>query len=147
MKFSTVCVDSNVLLNRYLAQPLSHLAKARWDAWAAQKCRIVAPPLLLYEITSVLRKNVYQRLMTPENGLELLQEILRLPIGYISPPDLHVRAYRFATRFNRPTAYDSHYLAVAETLGCEFWTADGKLANAVRGDLPWVKFLGDDTPS
>lgn len=29
-----------------------------------------------------------------------------------------------AKHFNRPAAYDAHYLALAEMLGCEFWTAD-----------------------
>jgi predicted nucleic acid-binding protein len=28
------------------------------------------------------------------------------------------------------TAYDSAYVALAETLGCELLTADGRLANA-----------------
>jgi len=51
-----------------------------------------------------------------------------------------------ATHFNRPTAYDAHYLALAEMLGCEFWTADRRLYNAVKEELPWVKWLSDFRP-
>ncbi len=40
-------------------------------------------------------------------------------------------------RLNRAAAYDSFYLALAESLGCELWTADQRLHNAV--DLPWVR--------
>ena len=47
-----------------------------------------------------------------------------------------------ATRFNRPTAYDAKYLALAEMMNCEFWTADERLFNAVRDELSWVRWLG-----
>jgi predicted nucleic acid-binding protein len=48
-----------------------------------------------------------------------------------------------AKKFDRPAAYDSHYLALAEMLGCELWTGDRRLYNAVKDELPWVKWLGD----
>jgi len=51
-----------------------------------------------------------------------------------------------ATRLNLPAAYDAYYLALAEMLGCEFWTADKKLCNTVKDSLPWVKFLGEYQP-
>ena len=47
-----------------------------------------------------------------------------------------------ATRFNRPAAYDAHYLALAEMMNCEFWTADRRLFNVVKDELPWVRWLG-----
>jgi len=53
--------------------------------------------------------------------------------------------YALAAQFNRPAAYDSQYLAVAERLGCEFWTADERLYNAVKTHLSWVKWLGNFT--
>ena len=46
------------------------------------------------------------------------------------------------TRFNHPAAYDAHYLALAEMMDCEFWTADERLFNAVRDELSWVRWLG-----
>jgi predicted nucleic acid-binding protein len=46
-------------------------------------------------------------------------------------------------RLNRAAAYDSFYLAVAESLGCELWTADQRLSKAV--DLPWVCLAGGPT--
>jgi predicted nucleic acid-binding protein len=56
---------------------------------------------------------------------------------------IHERAWQLATEFGRPTAYDTHYLALAEHLGCPFWTADQRLFNAVSDKLEWVHFLGD----
>ena len=61
----------------------------------------------------------------------------------MSDDSLLKRAYELATQYNRPTAYDSQYLAVAERLNCEFWTADERLANAVGNDLSWVRWVGN----
>ncbi len=52
-----------------------------------------------------------------------------------------------AERFRRPATYDPHYLALAEREGCEFWTADERLWNAVKADLPWVRWLGERVPA
>ena len=41
-----------------------------------------------------------------------------------------------------PATYDAHYLALAEWLGGEFWTADGPLARTVQPVLPWVHLVG-----
>ncbi|MBN1285209.1 MAG: type II toxin-antitoxin system VapC family toxin [Anaerolineae bacterium] len=65
------------------------------------------------------------------------------PVHLLMDDDLLRRAYDLATRFNRPTAYDAQYLAVAERLACEFWTADDRLFHAVAGELPWVRRLSD----
>ena len=44
-------------------------------------------------------------------------------------------------RRNRPEAYDTQYLAVAEREGCEFWTTDSRLYNSVHHTLPWVQLV------
>ena len=52
-------------------------------------------------------------------------------------------AREIARQFNRSKIYDSVYVALAELRGCEFWTADHLLFNAVKAVLPFVKFLAD----
>ncbi len=47
-----------------------------------------------------------------------------------------------AQALNLPTIYDALYLALARDHGCEFWTADERLYNAVRDRLPWVHWIG-----
>jgi predicted nucleic acid-binding protein len=34
---------------------------------------------------------------------------------------------------------DASYLALAESVGCDLWTADGRLVRAVGAALPWLK--------
>jgi len=35
------------------------------------------------------------------------------------------------------------YLALAELMKAEFWTADERLCNAVRKEFPHIRWLGD----
>ena len=143
---SWVCVDSNVALNLYLSQPLRPKAKARWQTWVEVGMRFAAPPLFRYEATATCRKTVYQGILRAEQAADVLREVLALPLDYLAPPDLHQRAYALATQLGRPTAYDAHYLVVAQVLNCEFWTADQRLVNAARDTFPWIKWLGDYEP-
>jgi predicted nucleic acid-binding protein len=55
------------------------------------------------------------------------------------PPDAAqaTLAYDWTLRLNRAAAYDSFYLALAETLGADLWTTDRRLSAAVG--LPWVR--------
>ena len=54
---------------------------------------------------------------------------------------MHEQALDLAERFAFQAAYDAHYLALAEWLGGEFWTADGRLVQAVQAGLPWVHLV------
>jgi len=66
---------------------------------------------------------------------------LALPLELHGEPDLHWRALELAAKFSLPAACDAHYLALAELLEGEFWTADGRLARTVRSSLPWVHLV------
>lgn len=54
---------------------------------------------------------------------------------------LHQQALKIATTYRLPATYDAHYLALAERLNIELWTADRRLFNAVHSSLIWVKML------
>ena len=54
--------------------------------------------------------------------------------------DLHLAAWELARVHNQRRVYDCIYLAAAQAEGCDQWTGDRRLVNAV--DLPWVRWLG-----
>jgi predicted nucleic acid-binding protein len=68
--------------------------------------------------------------------------LLAQPVQAMIDDALLRRGFALATQFNRPTAYDAQYLAVAERLGYDFWTADERLYNVVNTQLSWVGWLG-----
>lgn len=51
-------------------------------------------------------------------------------------------AFDWTIRLKRAPAYDSYYLALAEIMGCDLWTADRRLCKAVN--LSWIRVVGVD---
>jgi predicted nucleic acid-binding protein len=102
-----------------------------------------APTLWAYEITSALCKVVHFGALTPGQGQRALMLAQKLDVRPVPPDHTQVRkAFDLTVRLKRAAAYDSSYLALAETMECELWTADRRLRNAV--DEPWVRWLGGD---
>jgi predicted nucleic acid-binding protein len=89
-------------------------------------------------VSNALHRYVVYGVYLPEEAAELLDVALGLRITLFGHADLHRRALLLAGQFSLPSAYDAHYLAVAEAFGAEFWTADRRLFQAVSGSLPWV---------
>lgn len=143
MTTSSIVCDASLILSTVLNEPQTQKAKALLQAWEQSEVQLAAPYLFHYEIISVIRRNVYIGKITAEEGINIRDTILKMPIQLMSDDSLLKRAYELATQYNRPTAYDSQYLAVAERLNCEFWTADERLVNAVGNDLSWVRWVGN----
>lgn len=136
-----VCVDSNLVIKLALDEEASRLAREQWERWRKDDAEVVAPPLLLYEITATLRNRVHRDILPLDEARDALGELLRLPISLIDLADLHERAWELATHFNQPTAYDANYLAVAQSLNCQFWTADGRLYVSVQEEFPAIHLI------
>lgn len=140
---SWVCVDAGILLKLVLNEPDSTKAEALWRSWITAGLRPIAPPLFPYEITAVLRKAVRQDRLSAARGQQALRQALAFGVQLSTFPGIHERALELALLFNRPSAYDEHYLALAEKTGVEFWTADERLYHAVHDQLAWIRWLGE----
>jgi predicted nucleic acid-binding protein len=138
-----VCADASLTLKLVFDEPDSVLARALWEEWKTQEAIVIAPTLWGYEVTSMIRNRVYRGRLAPDMEAETLAAVCQLPVQLMRPAGLHRRAWELARHFNLPVAYDAHYLALAEMVGCPFWTGDERLVNAVRSELPWVHWLGD----
>jgi predicted nucleic acid-binding protein len=140
---NSVCVDASLTLKLVLEEPDSILAMTLWEEWGNQDMTVIAPYLWGYEVTSVIRNRVHRRKFSVDLGQEAFSAIHQLPIQLMQPDGLYQRAWELASRFNRPAAYDAHYLALAEMANCSFWTADERLFNTVCDELSWVHWLGN----
>lgn len=143
----TVVVDSGILIALGLPdEPLHNQARTLVSTWQQQSELMVAPTLLRSEITAVLRKVVYQRRITHDEGRMLLMRLLQQPIEFVDDDRLLIAAYDLAARYNRPRTYDTQYLALAERYNCEFWTADETLVNAIQLHFNRIRWLGSFSP-
>ena len=143
MPRSPACVDANIVVGLVTTEAQSERALTLWAEWMRDNTRVIAPTLLRYEVTSALRRKALQGVMSAQDARRALEEALSLDIELLDPPSVSLHAFDLAERFNRPAAYDAHYLALTEMLGAEFWTADERLYNAVREHFPHVRLLGD----
>ena len=137
---SSICVDANLVI-RLVADPRDRSVHQLWERWDAEKRQLVAPALLYYEVTSALHRYQRQRLFSASSARLALRAALSLPIRLYGGPDIHWQALDLAERFSLSAAYDAHYLAVAERLEAEFWTADRRLVQAVAPALLWVHLV------
>ena len=140
---SLVCVDASLALKLVLHEADSDRAQALWQGWIDTDTEIVAPEHLAFEATSVIRNHVHRGLISREAGRQAFNALHAQQITLVSSAGLNIGAWEMAEEFQRPTAYDAYYVALAETLGCELWTADRRLVNAVSHALGWVNWLGD----
>ena len=139
---SKICVDASLALKLVLPESDSDLAQAQWQDWLGAAVEIIAPDLFTYETTSVLRNRVYRKEITQSEADEALRILASLDITYHQPGAIRQSTWELAGRFNRPTAYDAFYLALARDENSPLWTGDKRLYNAVKDQLRWVHVLG-----
>ncbi len=140
---SLVCVDAGVIIWALLPFPLSDQAEALVEYWRREETILIAPSLLAFEVTSALRRLVHLREITPDQGELAFEQFLQLNVRLSQQRGIFPLAWRLAQQYSRPRAYDTAYLALATLRGCEFWTTDERLYDAVGRDLAWVKWVGD----
>lgn len=138
---ATVCVDASLVLMLLLPDEHNERVDALWSGWQRTHTDLVAPPLLYAEVTSVIRAATYFDRITSEQGNTAFETFCDMPVGVSHRPDLHIISWELAREHNRPRVYDTFYLAVAQAEGCDLWTGDRRLSNAVS--LPWVKWIGN----
>lgn len=116
-------------------------AVALLEQWADREIAVAAPPLLLIEVTNALYKRIRRGELALSEAVALLRQLLELGIALESPEGLHQSSLELAEQLGLPATYDSYYLALAASLGCELWTADERLYNSVKERLVWVRCL------
>jgi len=141
-----VCVDASMVVPLLAPEAFSAQAERLWAQWVGARVGRVAPSLLKYEVTGSLRKKARKGLLRADQAEAALARLFRLQIQFYDMQELHRQALLLAGQLNQPTAYDSHYLALAELLDCAFWTADERLFNGVKGGVERVRWIGAGDP-
>ena len=142
MSADEVVVDASLALKWIEQEPYSAEASALLENWRLRHCRLLAPALFAYEATNAIAKRVKRAQLTLEAAKQRLAALLENGPALEQDPGINLRALEIMERFALPSAYDAHYLALAETRQCECWTADECLWNTVKKELSWVHWIG-----
>ena len=143
MQEGMVCLDASLALKLVVVEEDSARARSLWRAWATKGVEVVAPGLFVFECASALSRMVVRGDLEDVLARTALGLLLAIPVSLRAPEGLVERAWDLARELDRPTAYDSFYLGVAELLDIECWTADRRLFNAVHEKKVWVRHLAE----
>lgn len=138
---SRICLDSSFAFKLLVEEDGSEAAAALVEGWAESGTEFVAPVLIAYELTSVLRRAVRRGRLTESLAEEGIDGFFRLGVTLHSARVLHVVALRLADEFGHGAAYDTHFIALAKILECPLWTADKGMHQAASRVLPEAHLL------
>ncbi|MGB3496455.1 MAG: type II toxin-antitoxin system VapC family toxin [Elainellaceae cyanobacterium] len=138
-----VVPDSNIFISQVIPLAYSEAADTKLKEWLQADVELVVPSLWSYEIVSAIRKAMTAGLLTQDQAQQSIATIFSLNIKEIPPtPELHQRALDWAIQLQQTVAYDAAFLALTESIGAEFWTADQRLYNACKKlEIRWVNHL------
>lgn len=135
------CIDASFIIRLIISPSLDSLYRIYWQQWKDSNLEIVAPTLLMYEVSNALYRYQKTGEMTQNETEELLNQAFGLEIKFYGDSRLHQEAFELANCYHLSATYDAHYLALAQRLQVELWTADKRLFNSVSPYISWVKLI------
>ena len=141
-----VVVDASIAVNFLLTQAYSVQAEQYLEGWKSVGETLYAPAHWYAEIVSALRFAVYRRKLDAQDAQSLIDVLPDLGIRAIQPtPNLLKSSLHWAERLGQSKAYDALYVALAEYLKAELWSADQRLIHALKDQgIPWVHWIGEE---
>jgi predicted nucleic acid-binding protein len=136
-----VAVDASFLLKLFLPEDKSDRAEELWKTWVGDHVEILAPTLVTFEVSSVIRNKVFRGILSEGEGGEIISLVRQLEISLIYVDEFLDIAWEIGTILNVPTLYDCFYLALAKFLRIPLWTADNKLFQSAQKEFPFVNLL------
>ena len=139
----SVVVDASLVVKWLVEEEDSDRAHAVLRSWVTRDVTRIAPHLLPFEVANALHRRVLRGELNVGDSTRMVARLLESRLELHQPPGLHVRALQLASQLNQNAAYDAHYLALAESVGCELWTADERFYRAARPAIDNVRWLGE----
>lgn len=136
-----VTIDASIAIKAILPNPIQGYCQALVQKFA--DVQPAAPTLWSYETTSAMAKAVHFCQLTENEGRQTLEQIDALGVQPFIP-DLEQNriAFGWTRSLKRASVYDSLYLALAEALECDLWTADKRLFSALTdAQLEWLHWI------
>jgi len=141
---NTMVIDANIGLSYVIPLPYSTQAAQLMKDWRQTQARIVVPTLWYYEVVSGLRKTIALGMLSGIRASQALEQLKAMTLEEIPITwETSELILDWAKRLDQVVAYDAVYLAAAEQMTADFWTADKRLYQAThRLGTNWVHLLG-----
>ncbi len=138
---NAVVIDASVAVYAAFPNPKHERAVSLLEDLIENELSILVPHLWFCEVTTGIRKSMIIGGVSPETALKALKAVLALPVNMVEEnAELYLQAYQWAERLGHLAVYDAVYVALAEQVKADFYTADQGLFNRCREiGLPFVK--------
>ncbi len=140
-----VVVDASLAVKWVVREADTNTADELALAWERAGVTRVAPYLMPIEVANAIFRRVRQGLISLDSVGSHVSRLFDLGFELQQPSELHLWAIELASHLRQGAVYDCHYLALAELLDCEFWTADERFYNTVSLAYPRVRLLSTFT--
>ena len=141
-----VVVDTSLAFKWIVREEDSAQARALRRHWSTTSIEIAAPHLLLAEISNALHRMVVEDDVPLRDAITLVSQVSQLGVEMYHSQPLYPRALELASTLGQGAVYDCVFLALAESLNCELWTADTRFQRAARGQYANVHLLSEFEP-
>lgn len=135
-----VCVDASLAMKWLAPEEGSEPALRLLKRWRKANVQLLSPPLLEYEIGSVLRKKVTRGLLRKEEVSWIVGLYDKLDIELIHSECDMAHALSLADLLGQPTIYDIVYVLLAEQHEVPFVTADERFFKVAHPMFSRVQF-------
>lgn len=133
-----VVLDTSIIYKWLREEDERHLSLKILDDFLEGKEEVIAPDIILYELSNAL---AFKKELTEEDVLEAWEFFTDLNIQIFVPDSKFVeKCIKFAKKYE-VTVYDASYAVLAIEKKCNLITKDEKFVEAVS--LPYVKTLTD----
>lgn len=141
-----VVVDASLAFKWFVKEDDSDQADALGRTWLEGSVRVAAPFTLSVELTNAVHRRIESGRLEEREWRIAMGRIMQFPFAIEESRHLIPRTLELARQLGQGAVYDSHYLALAESLDCELWTADERFQGAARGKHPRVRLLAEFAP-
>lgn len=134
----SVVLDANALVVLALDRRRAVAVETLLRTWKAEHRDLHAPALLRYEIASALTQAVAAGQLPLAEVAGAWERITAVPVT-LHHLENALSVVEVTQTLRRRSAYDAVYVALAQELGAQLWTLDGRLARKAQSrGLPVV---------
>jgi predicted nucleic acid-binding protein len=139
---NAVVIDTSLAVKWVVPEIHQAEALSLIAGWVADGVDVIVPSWFACELTNVLFQRMRRGDLTLSDA-QLAFGAIFAKVNVREPePAVALRALEVANDHGLRASYDAHFLALAEYLGIEPWTADDRFWDAVKSNFPWVEWIG-----
>jgi predicted nucleic acid-binding protein len=128
-------------LKLFLPEDSSDLVEHQWKNWIENSIEVIAPTLIVFETSSVLRNKVFRGMLDEVDATEMIDRVRHLDLSLIYAQELIELAWGIGRILKTQTLYDCFYLAVGKLFAVPFWTSDKKLYRSAKKEFPFINLI------